>query len=127
MIAFSGMLAKDRDALLCDFAETYHIYDLRALPVQTMATLALGLRDNSRIMMVLRDQKVDMKEILLASAVDRLSYLVWLNSKDGQKGRNRPQSVLDEILGKAENTKEKIIAFSSAEDFRRAWDRCVGG
>lgn len=31
-------------------AETYGVYDLRALPVQTTAVLAQGLRADSRIM-----------------------------------------------------------------------------
>lgn len=43
------MLSADRDALICDMAETYHIYDVRALPVKMLATLACGLRDDSRI------------------------------------------------------------------------------
>lgn len=121
------MISEDSDALLCDFAETYHVYDWRALPLQTSATLALGLREDSRIKKKLSKTAVSLEEVLLASAVDRLSFLVWLNTKDGQKGRNRPKSVLDEILGKADESKEKIIAFSSPDEFRRAWEKCVGG
>ena len=43
------MIAIDEDALICDLAETYQIYDYRRLPVQTVAVFSLGLRDNSRI------------------------------------------------------------------------------
>ncbi len=43
------MLAVDRDALVCDLAETYGILDLYAHPAQLIATLAAGLRENSRI------------------------------------------------------------------------------
>lgn len=43
------MYAADRDALLCDLAETYGVYDFRALPVATVAVLACGLRADSRI------------------------------------------------------------------------------
>lgn len=43
------MLSTDRDALMCDMAETYHVYDMRALPVKTVATLACGLREDARI------------------------------------------------------------------------------
>jgi hypothetical protein len=43
------MLSTDRDALICDMAETYHVYDMRALPTKTVATLACGLREDSRI------------------------------------------------------------------------------
>ena len=38
------MLNAGEDELVCDFAETYHILDLRALPVPLAATLAWGLR-----------------------------------------------------------------------------------
>ena len=41
------MIATDEDALICDFAETYHIYDYRSLDVEYAATLAYGLRDDS--------------------------------------------------------------------------------
>lgn len=37
------MLAHDEDALVCDMAETYRIYDMYSLPVRMVATLALSL------------------------------------------------------------------------------------
>lgn len=43
------MLAADRDALICDLAETYRVLDYRALPVELLATLAAGLRPDARI------------------------------------------------------------------------------
>ena len=43
------MIRFDEDALICDLAETYHIYDYRSLPVKLVATLSAGLRDDSRI------------------------------------------------------------------------------
>ena len=121
------MIIEDRDALLCDFAETYHIYDLRALPLRTMAALACGLRDDARIMMKIRRQTVSIDRMLSAAAVDRLALLAWQNTKDGQHNRNRPRSVLDELMGKAETSNEKIIAFETGAEFRRAWAQCVGG
>lgn len=50
-MALSALYAYDRDALLCDMAETYGVFDLRALPLQTVAVLAQGLRPDSRIML----------------------------------------------------------------------------
>ena len=70
------MLSADREALLCDLAETYRIYDLRAVPVPTLAMLAAGLRDNSRIKTSLSGGRPPRSELLLAAAVDRLSLLV---------------------------------------------------
>lgn len=45
----AGMVAEDEDALICDLAETYQIYDYRSLPLQKVAVFCAGLRENSRI------------------------------------------------------------------------------
>ena len=37
------MLALDEDAFICDMAQTYHVYDIRSLPLPYLATLASGL------------------------------------------------------------------------------------
>ena len=42
------MLAADEDAVICDFAEVYHVLDLRALAPPLAATLAAGLPPDSR-------------------------------------------------------------------------------
>ena len=60
----ASMVALDEDALICDFAETYHIYDYRRLPVEYAATLAYGLRENSRIRMVQSGLKVELNTLL---------------------------------------------------------------
>ena len=84
------MVALDEDALICDLAETYGVYDYRALPLQTVATLGLGLSYNSRIKQRMAGITVPFDTFLLAQAVDNLSLLCWLNSEDGAKNRNRP-------------------------------------
>ena len=86
-----SMIRMDETALICDFAETYHIYDYRAMPLRTVAALAAGLRRNSRIMIKMSGVGVDPDTLLLAAAVDRLSFLAWVKTKDGQKNRNRPK------------------------------------
>ena len=119
------MISTDRDALVCDLAETYGIYDLRALPVSTLATLAVGLRDNSRIKMRLAGVKVSRAEMLLAAAVDRLSLLVWAKTENGRNNVNRPKSVLSILLGEEEQ-KSDVQSFDSAEDFNSEWKRITG-
>ena len=37
------MIKTDRDAWLCDLAETYHILDITGLSILTLATLSFGL------------------------------------------------------------------------------------
>lgn len=119
------MISLDRDALICDLAETYGIYDLRALPVSTLATLAVGLREDSRIKMCISGVKVSRMEMLLAAAVDRLSLLVWAKTENGRNNVNRPKSILDIILGE-EAQKSDVRSFASAEDFEDEWARITG-
>lgn len=118
------MLSTSEDNLICDFAETYGILDYKALPVSLVATLAAGLRDDSRCKMALSDTRVKTEHILLAAIVDRLSILLWSQSKDARHGRNRPKSIVQTILssGKADSS---VIAFDTAEDFEAARQRIV--
>lgn len=91
------MIGFDEDALICDLAETYHIYDYRALPARKVAILANGLRDDSRIKMKMGGQILTLEQTMLCSIYDRVALLLWINSKDGSKGTNRPKSVLHEL------------------------------
>ncbi len=49
------MVMTDEDALICDLAETYGIYNYEELPPIRAAVLACGLRANARIMAALSD------------------------------------------------------------------------
>lgn len=112
------MIRADEDALICDLAETYHIYDYRAFPVKLIATLAAGLRDDSRIKMRLAGSRVRPSFLLSAMAVDALNILVWQQTEDGHKGRNAPERIARILLGEGEE-KKNIAAFDSPEDFER--------
>ena len=125
LIALAGMISADRDALVCDLAETYGIFDFRALPVSLLATLAVGLRDDSRIKMRLAGAKVPRSELLLAAIVDRLSMLLWAQTEDGRKGVNRPRSVFVAIQGD-EKKDGPVESFDSADDFESAWTKITG-
>lgn len=113
------MIKKDEDALICDFAETYNIYDYKSLPLKMVGSLALGLRDNSRIKMAMTGSQASSEVMLMAAMVDRLSLLVWMKTKDAEKGKNKPKSIL-ENLTKSENIENTNIAYTSGEDFIRA-------
>lgn len=118
------MLSADEDALICDLAETYGIFDYRALPARTLATLAVGLREDSRIKMHLIGAKVPRKDLLLAAIVDRLSLLVWFNTEDGRNGVNRPPSVLGSIFGN--ESADNVEAFETADAYEAEWARITG-
>ena len=119
------MLKADRDALLCDLAETYGVFDLYALPVHTLAVLAAGLRDDSRIKTRLSGTSVPRKDLLLAAAVDRLSVLVWSMSEDAKRGTNRPKSLVAALMGEAEGSSD-VMTFDSPDDFEAAWAAATG-
>ncbi|MCC8181524.1 MAG: DUF5361 domain-containing protein [Clostridiales bacterium] len=121
------MLASDRDALACDLAETYGIYDMRALPVSTLATLAAGLREDSRIKLKLSGARVGPDTLLLAAIADRLSLLVWSRTEDAQKGCNRPASIVDALTGKQQHQDRDVMVFDSPEAFEAAWAAQIGG
>lgn len=113
------MIALDEDALICDLAENYQIYDYKQLPLNQVAVFAYGLRDDSRIKQMMSDQIVPLETTLLASIVDRLSLSLWLKTKDGQKGVNRPASIAELLTknNKEEGDKRDYLVFESGEDF----------
>lgn len=112
----------DKDALLCDLAETYHIYDFKSLPLTKIAIFAKGLREDSRIRMKMSESKFNVKESLLAGILDRLTLILYSKTKDAEKGRNYPKLLLDEV-----EKKEEIKGFMSGEDFEKIRKRIIEG
>lgn len=112
------MIKEDEDALICDLAETYRIYDYRQLPPKMVAVFSYGLKEDSRIKMKLNGQKVPSETLLLASMVDKLNTLVWFKTKDGQKGKNMPPSIVSVLTGNEKSDVNKdVVVFNSGEDF----------
>ena len=115
------MILTDEDALICDFAETYHIYDYRSLPLGLAATLAVGLRADSRIMLKVSKQTVENNIVLLAGILDALNFLAWTKTEDAAKNQNRPERIVAKIL---EPPKEaEVIAFEDENDLLAHMDR----
>src|SRR5690625_6008798 len=111
------MIKLDEDALICDLAETYQIYDYRQLSPLKIAVFSVRLREESRIKMKINGQSVSMETLLLAGISDRLSTLVWFQTEDGQKGKNRPPSLVKMLTNKEEKSDKDVISFSSGKDF----------
>lgn len=119
------MINLDEDALICDLAETYGIYDYRQLPAQQVAVFAFGLKEDSRIKMALSNQKVPFETLLMASTLDRLSTLVWFKTKDGQKGANRPTMIAQKLI--VEEKERDEMVFNSGEEFEAYRQRILDG
>lgn len=120
------MIQVDEEALICDLAETYHIYDYRQLPVSTVAVFSCGLKQDSRIHMKLNNQQVPLDTLLLASISDKLGLLIWFKTKDGQKGVNRPASISESLTNSTKQEKSEIV-FNSGEEFERVRQRLIEG
>ena len=112
------MIRTSETDLICDLAETYGVMDYKALPLKTVAALASGLRESSRIRMRMAGQRAPTETMLAAAMVDRLSLLVWMMTKDGQKGRNRPESILQKITAEPKK-KDELMVFETAEEFEK--------
>ncbi len=113
------MLNLDEDAVICDLAETYQIYDWRSLPLQTVATFVCGLGQNSRIKRKFNNDKYEdftVSEFLLMNIADALSIIAWQNTANGQKGVNRPKLFTEQIENKQ---KSKALSFNSIDDFNK--------
>lgn len=119
------MIHTDEDALICDLAETYHIFNYRELPVKLLATLSVGLDDDSRIKKKLRNVQALPRFITDAFIVDALNILIWQNTADGTNGRNRPESVLRKILGEVQDS--EMMSFASGDDFEKYRKELING
>ena len=111
--------------MICDLAETYHVYDYKSLPVELVATFVSGLRDDSRLYKQVNNLKVSsFEEYLLINIFDDLNWLCWTKTKDGKKNRNKPQTFMERLNKQIE--KSKIIAFSSGEEFMNRYMKLAG-
>lgn len=119
------MIAADEAALRCDFLETYHVLDYRALPARQAALFACGLRPGARIMQKLSGSSVALDTMLLAVIADAVRILAWQNTRDGMEGRNRPWSITERLAGGGK--KKEGLGFDSPEAFDAWRASMIGG
>ena len=115
------MIRLNEDALICDLAETYHIYDYRSLPLKTVATLSAGLRDDSRIKLEAAEASVGLDTVILAAIADNLAML---RAGMDAKNKNKPFLFTDALQGEKKKTKAR--GFATAEQFEAALKRIRG-
>lgn len=109
-------MAMDREALICDLAETYGIYDYRRLPASTVAVLASGLRSTSRIRMKQAGTTETLETMLQAATLDGVNSIIWMLSSGKTK---RPGSIVEALLG--QKKEKKNAGFSDPAEFDKAW------
>ena len=127
-MTLASMINLDEDALICDLAETYQIYDYRSLPAKLVATLSAGLRDDSRIKMSAAGVPASQTTILLATIADRVEAFRYGFSQDASKGINRPASIVAAIFGEDQTHRKTtgVMGFDSVEEFEAAIARIKG-
>ena len=117
-MTLADMMSNFPDELTCDMAETYGIFDIKRVPASLAATLAVGLRDDSRVKMAKSGILVDNKTLLLSVIVDllrgvptgSLESMTACCYKSGFAVPSRPAS---------RNNEHEI--FDGPEDFRARW------
>lgn len=115
-MGLAHMLNVDRTAVVCDLAETYHIFSMEQLPMRMVATLACGLKADSRIMTKMAGVKVSPPLLLLgALIVDEIRALRF--GLVGDKS-TKPVFVTDLM---ADGLPEKELkGFSTVKDYEEA-------
>ena len=113
------MLGVDRDAVICDLAETYNVLDYRSLPIMLLATLAAGLHDDSRIKMKLGGLREVAPTFLAVHSADVLTMI--LSSLLGAK--EKPTLFREIMTDKL--SRENTTGFSSIDEFEEARRRFI--
>lgn len=118
-------IAQCEDEMICDLAETYHIYNYRALEVQLLSTLLFGLSENSRTKMYLSGNKLEVNTILLSIIADHLGFISWSKTKEAQKGQKKPKSILESLMN--EKKESDIKTFANGQEFDEMWESLTKG
>lgn len=112
-------MAKGEDEVVCDLAETYHILDYKGLPPSLVATLVVGLDENSRIKRKISGAKLTLEQTLLAVIADGINTRIWQQTKDGQKNKNRPESIYKKLMGLDKTKKKELNSFETIEEYEK--------
>jgi len=125
-MTLAHVISECEDKLICDFAETYHIFNYRELPLSAVVTLLLGLRDNSRIKMYYSKSKLSIEQTILALIADSVQFLAWTKTKDAKHGRYTQKSVLKLLNGDYDTGNDNLESFESIEDFNEYMSQFLG-
>lgn len=118
------VVANYEGEFICDMVQYYHIIDYKGLSPILVATLLVGLPNDSRVKMAISGTKLTLEQTILARMADDIAFIAWAQTEDARKNRNRPKSILQTLLG--DTKKEKLESFT-AEEFDKKWKELTGG
>lgn len=124
-MTLASMINFDENALICDLAETYQIFDYRSLPVKLVAALSAGLRDDARIKLKASETPASLNTLLLAVIADRIEAIRYGLTADAAKGKNRPVSIVETLYGET-SEKTGVAKFATGEQFEAALAKLRG-
>lgn len=81
------------------------------MPPTLVATLVLGLPEDSRIKMKISGQKITLEQALMAVIIDDLNMILWQRSKR----RKKPESLYKKLT--EEKKKDELLSFSTPEQY----------
>ena len=100
-------------------AQTYGITDIEKVRPTSLLTFLYGLDADSRTKRAICGNRISTQMALLAGSYDMLRTLVWFKTKDGHRNRNRPQSVLQQLISGKKPDNEMEL-YESGEEFEKA-------
>lgn len=112
----ANLLADSEAEIICDLAQTYHITDIWDRSPDLIATLVIGLPEDSRLKKKYNNKRITLDQEILASILDGVALLIWLRSR---KGTKKPESIY-KILTEEPKQQDEYMEFNSIEDYE-AW------
>ena len=116
----------DEDALFCDLAQYYGIFDISCFSLEKQAVLVFGLPEDSRTMRQLAGRSVTTDTLLLAGILDQLRMQAWSRSKAAKNHTGKPKSIMAALVQPREKESD-IVAFESGDDFKRYRESLLKG
>lgn len=68
--------------------------------------------------MKLGNNRLTVDQMLNALMVDNLQFLCWTKTKDASRGKNRPKSLLQKLMGN-DVPKDELMSFETIEDYEK--------
>ena len=98
------------------------VLDYRSLPLKLVATLSVGLRDDSRIKLLASGMHVSQDTLLLAAIADRVEMFRYGFSEAAKSGKKPPALIVDALVGKTKKPSE-VAKYRTPEEFEAALAR----